>query len=378
MPAIHSRCWVEIDLSALERNLQRIRAALPEWIRYVAVVKADAYGHGLGPTVTRLMQAGVDMFAVANVKEASAIREFGAGWPILVLSAVLPEEDEALVDCQLTPTVSSADEVERFNRLGRKSGRPIPVHLKVDTGMGRMGVWHEDLPPLLERMREANHLRLEGIYTHFASADLDPEFTELQRARFLQALSHLPAPPGPLWVHADNSAGLESLRRDCPINAVRVGILQFGVCPYPRSLLGAVEVDPVLSFHTRVGLVKELPAGQSVSYGRTCRLERRSRLAVITAGYGDGIPTHLSNRAQVMIRGRRCPILGRVTMDQTIVDVTELGRVEVGDVVTLIGRQGEAAIEVAEFSQWAHHIPWEIFVSITRRVQRVYRTDSLV
>jgi alanine racemase len=370
------RAWAEIDLGALERNLGRIRAALPGQIRYVAVVKADAYGHGMAPTVARLMQSGADAFAVASVFEAAEVREIGPGWPILLLSALLPEEDRYLLDYDLEATVSNLEETDRLDRLGRAHHRQIPVHLKIDTGMGRLGIWHEQAEALAHRILEAKGLRLSGVYTHFSSADSDPAFTREQRGLFLRKLEALGlATREDLLIHADNSAGLETFSPDSPFNAVRIGLLQYGLAPYRQSLLANLRPEPVLSFHTRVGLLKDLPRGTGVSYGRTCFLERDSRVAVLTAGYGDGIPTSASNRGEVLIGGHKCPILGRVTMDQTLVDVTDLPGVAVGDEVVLIGRQGKARITVEAFSQWGKMIPWETLCSITRRVPRIYRTS---
>jgi alanine racemase len=370
------RCWAEIDLAALERNLRLIRASLPPQIRYVAVVKADAYGHGLPQTVARLMHAGADLFAVANVSEAEAIRELGPGWPILLLSPLLPEEDRYLAELDLAATVSTEDEVTRFDAVGRAAGQPVSVHLKIDTGMGRLGVWHERAPELYLKIRNASHVRLAGVFTHFASPDDDPAFTSEQRRRFLAVLQCCEGLPlKDLFIHADNSAGIETLPGGSPFNAVRVGLLQFGVLPHPNSLLAQVHTEPVFSFHTRVGIVKDLPRGTGISYGRTHTLSRDSRVAVLTAGYGDGLPRAASNRAQVLVRGRRCPVLGRVTMDQTVVDVTDVPSVESGDEVVLVGRQQGTEISLAEFSRWADTIPWETLCSVTKRVPRIYKTS---
>jgi alanine racemase len=374
------RCWAEIDLAALERNLKLIRASLPTRIKYVAVVKADAYGHGLPQTAARLMHAGADLFGVANIAEAMTIRELSADWPVLLLSPVLPEEDKYLAECQLAATVSSAEEVQRFDAVGQAAGRPIDLHLKIDTGMGRLGVWHEQAGALYQMIVGARGVRLAGVFTHFASADEDPAFTEQQRGLFLAALRALPgfdpAAPG-LFVHADNSAGLETTPGGSVFNAVRVGLLQFGVLPHPNSMLARVHTEPVFSFHTRVGLVKELPAGTGVSYGRTRVVTRATRIALLTAGYGDGIARACSNRASVLIAGQRCPILGRVCMDQTIVDITDVpAPVKAGDPVVLVGRQGSEEITVAEFSRWSDTIPWETLCSVTKRVPRLYRNAT--
>jgi alanine racemase len=370
------RCWAEIDLAALERNLRLIRASLPAHIKYVAVVKADAYGHGLHQTVARLMHAGADLFAVANVTEAAAIRELGPGWPVLLLSPLLPEEDRYLLEYDITAAVSSAEEVDRFETVGREAGRVVHVHLKIDTGMGRLGVWHENAGRLFDRIRQAEHVQLDGAFTHFSSADDDPAFTDEQRRRFLAALRSCEGlDPARLLIHADNSAGLETAHGEQPFNAVRVGLLQFGILPHPNSMLARVHTEPVFSFRTRVGLVKTLPAGTDISYNRTRTLQRDSTVAVLCAGYGDGIARACSNRAEVLVHGVRCPVLGRVTMDQTIIDVTDVPGVHCGDQATLVGRQDGASISIAEFSDWSDSIPWETLCSVTKRVPRIYRTS---
>ena len=377
------RCWAEIDLGALERNIDHIREALPEHIAYVAVVKADAYGHGIHNTVLRLMSARIDCnaFAVANLAEAAQINELGNirdSWSILVLSAILPEEDGLLADNpNAIPTVSSLDEVRRFAQVSKTRRDPVPVHLKIDTGMGRMGVWHEEALDLYRAIVEEPGVVLRGVYTHFSSADTDPEFTAHQRSLFLATLKKLPGlDPESLTIHADNSAGLKTLGKRSPFNAVRVGLLQFGVTPYKDSVFGSVQVEPVMGFHTKVGLVKNLPAGTGVSYGQNHILNRPSRIAILTAGYGDGVPISLSNKGRVLIHGRHCPILGRVTMDQTIVDVTDLPGVLPGDKATFFGRQGETTLPITEFCSLSQQIPWEIFCSITKRVERVYLKDT--
>ena len=368
------RCWAEIDLAALERNLRLIRATLPSHMKYVAVVKADAYGHGLPQTAARLMHAGADLFAVATLSEATSLREVGPGWPILLLSPLLPDEDRYLAEYDLAATVSSAGEVTRFNAVGRSAGKPISIHLKIDTGMGRLGVWHEDVGEVWAAINESKHLRLAGVFTHFASPD-DATFTAEQRRRFLAALDRCRGiRTDEIFVHADNSAGIETLPGSSPFNAVRIGLLQFGILPHPNSLLAEVHTEPVFSLKTRVGLVKRLPGGQTVSYGRTHRLAEETKVAVLCAGYGDAIPRAMSGRAEVLINGRRCRVLGRVTMDQTIVDVTALPSVSCGDEVVLVGHQGDGVISISEFSQWADTIPWETLCSVTKRVPRIYRT----
>lgn len=374
------RCWAEIDLAALERNLKAIQAALPSHIRYIAVVKADAYGHGMHQTVARLMQNGVDMFAVANVGEAATIREIGgSGWPILLLSATLRDEIPYLFEYDLIPTVSSVEEIDALAAEARRRRQPLRVHLKIDTGMGRLGIWHEYAEDLFDAAAKASaELVVDGVYTHFASAEKDREFTELQRRRFTAALAKAKSlpPRDQLMIHADNSAGITSFTRDSAYNAVRIGLLQFGVSPYPDSLFAQVATSPIFSFRTRVSLLKRLPAGTDISYGRTCRLERDSVVAVLSAGYGDGIPRALSNKGHALVQGVPCRILGRVTMDQVILDVTHLNTLPViGEEAVLIGTQGESAISIEDFSLWADTISWETLCSITKRVPRIYKTS---
>lgn len=370
------RCYAHVDLDALENNVAHIRKALPEHIRYLSVVKADAYGHGLEPIVRRLSQCGVVDFAVANVHEADAIRETGAAENILILSALLPCEMEILVANRWIATVSGTDEFMRLAQTAEKLGMSARCHLKIDTGMGRLGLWHEDTSQWQAAIRMGKNIQVEGVYTHFSSADSSLEFTETQRARFISALNtlDLPAPRRgqPLWIHADNSAGFFSFAKDSRFNAIRVGLLQFGYSPMADSAADTWKVQPVLSLHARVGAVKRLPAGATVSYARSHCLQRDSRLAILTAGYGDGIPVSCSNRGQVLIQGQRHPIIGRVTMDQIVVNITGSDTIQPGDPVVFIGRQGQASISIREYSEWAQSIPYECLCRISRRVPRIY------
>ncbi len=322
------------------------------------------------------MHAGADLFGVANLAEAAAIRELSPDWPILLLSPLLPDEDRYVIEYDVAATVSSTDEVTRLEAAGRAAGRAVTVHLKIDTGMGRLGVWHEEAPALYRQILDSKNLKLAGVFTHFSSPDDDAAFTAEQRRRFLAALVRCDGIDlSTLLIHADNSAGLETIAVAGPFNAVRIGLLQFGILPHSRSLLAQVQTTPVFSFRTRVGLVKRLPAGNSISYGRTHVLKRDSVVAILTAGYGDGLPRTASNRGHVLIRGQRCPVLGRVTMDQTIVDVTDVPGVCAGDEVVHIGSQSGAEIGLTEFSRWADTIPWETLCSVTKRVPRLYRTS---
>ena len=372
------RAWATIDLGALERNLKTIRQAMPDYLSYISVVKANAYGHGLAPVVSRLMRANADAFAVANLEEASALREVGVGWPILILSVLLPTEYPEAIRLDVRPVLSSVREVEELACAAKSQGKPVGVHLKIDTGMGRLGIWYPRFSELLNAIVAHPLLHLEGLCTHFSSADKDPEFTAIQRARFLECFGQMPARQSEkLLIHADNSAGIESFPKNGPFNAARVGLLQFGVRPAPGSLLGKAITEPVLSFRARVGLVKELPKGTPVSYGQMYRLQRDSRVAVLTAGYADGLSTALSNTGNVIIRDSLCPVIGRVTMDQTMVDVTDLPAAPaIGDQATFIGRSPSHSISVSDYAGWSNQIEWEALCSLSARTQRIYQTDS--
>lgn len=373
------RCWAEIDLRNLRTNVATIRRYLGGQREYVAVVKADAYGLGLGAIVRTLLASGVRSFAVANVAEALQVRDLARRARIIVLSPILREEDEYLFEHDLIPMISSPGEHERLQELGRAHGTSIPFHLKIDTGMGRLGVHFEDIASLATLFAPHPHAHIVGICTHFSCADSDPEFTRRQRERFLAILKKYPLPASEvLMIHADNSAGLDSLEPQMCFNAVRIGLLQLGCAPNPASVTGDLPLSPVLSLHTRIGLIKELPAGSGVSYGRTHVTSSRCRIAVLTAGYCDGIPVSASNRAHILVAGTRCPIIGRVTMDQTIIDVSHVdpAAIAVGDIATIVGSQGKESITLHEFSAAAETIPWEICCSISKRVARITNGEA--
>jgi alanine racemase len=370
------RCWVEIHLSELEHNLQCIRSMVPSHVKIISVVKADAYGHGIHATVARLMQSGTDIFAVANVQEGASIREMGSGWPILTLSPLLPEEIPACIENNITPTISTYQEAEAINKVASIKKSPIQCHFKIDTGMGRLGIWYEQALEEYIKISKLHYIRIQGIYTHFATSDTDIQFTHKQRELFLSIIDHLPNLPKDCIFHADNSAGLDSFSPEGGrlFNAVRVGLLQFGAQARENSLLQFYNPKPTLSFHTRIGLIKKVPSGTPISYNLTHRVDHETTLAIITAGYADGIPLSISNRGSVLIQGKKCRILGRVTMDQIIVDVDHLNNPQCGDEVVLIGQQGKEKITLEEFSKNAQSIPWEILCSISKRVERIYKT----
>ncbi len=369
------RCWAEVDLEALRGNLAWLRHRVGAGVRLMTVVKADAYGHGLKQIAGLLMQSGTDVFGVANLNEAHAIRSVGPGWPIVMLGACLPDEIERAVRDEVQPTLSSVEEARAFSAVAERLGRVVKVHVKVDTGMGRLGLAAETAADAIEQMRALPGLKVEGIYTHYASADDDAAYSARQARRFQQVLGilHERGIEIPI-VHANNSAAILHQRGTNAL-MVRPGLLVYGVIPPGRRRWdreGIGHVRAALSFKCRVSLVKCFPAGCRLSYGGTYVTRRPVRVAVVTAGYGDGYLRSASGRARVLIGGRRCAVLGRITMDQMLVDVSRCPAVAAGDEVVLIGSQGEETIGATEVAGWAGTIPWEVLTAITHRVPRVY------
>ena len=366
-----SRCWAEIDLAALRHNLGVARECAGPDASVLAVVKADAYGHGVVPVAQALHDGGgVKTFGVANVAEAARLQDCLPGVGVTILSPALPAERAEVVRRGVLPWVSSVEEVEDYARLSLelRGGNLFGVEMVVDTGMGREGVLEAGAEALRQRVSTLPGLILEGVVTHLPSPDEDEAFTRDELARFERLLSgdH----PGPRR-HAQNSAGLLGypLARGC--NVVRPGLMLYGASPLPAW---QARLRPVLTLRTRVSLVRDLPAGHGISYGRTFVTPRPMRVGTLAMGYADGYPRHLSNAgAEVLVRGRRCPVLGRVTMDQTMICLDALPGVVAGEEAVLIGRQGNEEILAAELAAKAGTIPWEIFTGLTTRVERVYR-----
>ncbi|HEY0456889.1 MAG TPA: alanine racemase [Verrucomicrobiae bacterium] len=369
------RCWAEVDFNALRGNLAWIRHRVGPEVKIMTVVKADAYGHGLKQIAALLMQSGTDIFGVANLAEAQAIRAVGRGWPILMLGACLPHEVEAAIRDQVMVTISSLAEARAFSKAAARLGKAAQVHLKIDTGMGRLGARPEEAKRLLAKMEKLPGLAIKGIYTHYACAEDDKVVSKRQGDIFLQTLKDLRISERKIeFVHANNSAAL-ILEPRTIFNTVRPGLLVYGIVPQGRRHISdeiSGQLRPALSWKCRVSLVKEIPKNFSLSYGGSFVSKRAMRVATLTAGYGDGYLRAGSNRAQVLIRGRRCPLLGRVTMDQILIDVSQVARVESGDEAVLIGRQGADEISATELASWLGTIAWEILTNITYRVPRLY------
>jgi alanine racemase len=362
----HRRCWVEVDGRALRHNFRVLRGLVPRATRLMAGVKANAYGHGLVPMARELEAIGADWLGVANVAEGAALREAGVGLPILLLSATLPEEMEEAVRRKLTLTLSTSDEAKRLGRIAGALRRKAEVHFKIDTGMGRLGCWHPHARRELARIRRVPGLAVKGLCTHFASADNDADLTRAQ----WEAISPFFAENKDLLRHAANSSAV-TRRYGFNADMVRLGLALYGIAPNPEDQ--GLGLRPILTWKSRVTLLHEITRGRTVSYGAIYRVPSPQRQAVVAMGYGDGYFRLHSNASHMLVRGKRCPIRGRVTMDQIMIDVTRASGCRVGDEVVALGAQNGEEIHARELATQAHTIPWEILTNIGARVSRIYR-----
>ena len=363
--------WAEVSLSAIEHNFKQVRRLVGKETNIMIVVKANAYGHGIVEVSTVLERLGVDYLGVATTDEAVRLREHGIKTPILVLGSVLPDEVKVLVENNVTLTLCSEDllaAIMKETPIGLKA----KVHIKIDTGMGRIGIWHEEALQFIKTIAQEKNVIIEGIYTHFSSAGRDDFFTNYQIESFEKLLAKLEGFDIRIPLrHSANSIATVDFKRS-HLNLVRPGLIIYGMYPkhtFPRL----IKLKPVLSLKTRIVYIKETPAGRSISYGRTYVTQKHTRIATLPIGYADGYARNLSNRAEVLIRGRRAPVAGRVTMDQTMIDIGHLKGVRIGDEVVLIGKQGRNEIRSEKLARLAETIAYEFICGISNRVPRIYK-----
>lgn len=353
---------LRVDLSAIAHNSRILKGAVGDEVQMMAVVKANAYGHGLVPVARTALMNGASWLGVAVPEEGRKLRQAGVAAPILVLGNVNPEGASIAAEYGLTQTVFDLPGVELLARTGRE----IDVHLKIDTGMNRIGARTEaEIQAVLEALTAAPQLHLTGAFTHFADADNpDDAFSRQQFDRFEKRAALLP--PG-LLLHA--AASDASLRFPwARLSMVREGIALYGCI----EGYGELDLRPAMSLETRVAYIKEITAGDTVGYGRTYTADHPMRVATLPIGYGDGYPRACSGKAQVLLHGQRCPVLGRVCMDQLMVDVSGLDEIRQGDTAVLMGRQGDQRITAAELARWAGTISYEILLSPHARVPVIY------
>jgi alanine racemase len=359
------RVWAEIDLSALRHNLGVVRRALAPETKILAVAKADAYGHGALPVAWTALESGCSMVGVGDSGEALHLREGGIPGPILILGAIVEEEIHKVVQYDVSVTIHSADLLALLDQEARRRDRVLRVHLKVDTGMARLGVSPGRALDVARAVMDFPHLQLEGLSTHLASAS-NPEASREQLDLFRSVVEEL-AQDGiqPPLLHAANSLGLFT----CPeahFDMVRTGIAMYGIDPGPFAAL-KIPLKPVLSLKTQIAYLKGVAEGTAIGYDGRGRAARATKIATCPVGYDDGYPFSLSNRAEAILRGRRVPLVGNVTMDYIMLDVGEVPDAAVGDTVTLIGE----GMRVEELARKAGTIPYEITCRLGRRVGRV-------
>ena len=361
-----------ISFRALASNFRLLRETIGPQVGVIAVVKADAYGHGSARVARLLEGLGVKGFGVATVEEGSELRQAGIQAPVLVMGAAYGRDHEEVIAADLIPMVGVPGDVELFAAAARRLGRErLGVHVKVDTGMTRLGVTHPRFEEFLRQCAAFENIRVDGLATHFAAADgEDPQPTREQLRRFIQCLDRARAMGAdPQVIHAANSAA--AIRFPAArFDLVRPGIVLYGAAPSEHVPLPGLQ--PVLSLRTRINALRRVPAHTPVSYGGTFVTARASIIATLPVGYADGYSRALSNRAQVLLRGRRAPLVGTVCMDLCMVDVTDVPGAAVGDRVTLLGGEGELVITPEELAGWAGTISYEVLAGITRRVPRIY------
>lgn len=368
--------WAEIDLSAIRHNIEYMRSLLAPRTQIMAVVKANGYGHGAYQVALTALDCGVQRLGVALVEEALELREKGIVVPIHLLSEPPWDSEEELLRYHLMPTIYTYEAAKRISDYFWLENRICPVHVKIDTGMHRVGMDPEEAEELILKIMGLPGLKIEGLMTHFAVAD-DPTnpYTMDQFKKFCRIIDALRRRKIIFRLnHCANSAATINFK-ETHLDMVRLGITLYGLNPSPKTVVRGLK--PALSLKAKVSFIKELEEGERISYGLTYRTDRKSLIATIPIGYGDGYSRLLSNRALVLIKGKRAPVVGRVTMDQIMVDVTDIEEVEVGAEAVLIGHQGKESISADELAELVGTINYEIVCMIGQRVPRVYVSSEL-
>ncbi len=357
-----------INLSAIEENMRRIRSAVPQTTKMMAVVKADGYGHGAVETSRAAIRGGADMLAVATVGEGKLLRNQGIDIPVLVLGAATEADTYEGVKYNLIQTVCSPEMVLWCENSAKRIRKQAEVHLKMDTGMGRIGVRTEaERDEVLSSISRSSHVRLTGVFTHFADADGDEDgkqYTHVQFQRFLEMSDVL---PDGILRHCCNSAAIHRFP-EMSLDMVRAGISLYGYPPVSTP----IPLQPCMRWSADISYIKDLPAGSCISYGRTYRTGKTIRAATITCGYGDGYFRAAGEKGYVLIGGKRAKIIGRICMDQMMADITDIDHVAIGDEAILIGRDGDEEISAEDIARWAGTISYEILLSSGSRVDRIY------
>lgn len=364
------KTWAEINLAAVRFNIINIQKKLGKNIELMAIVKCNAYGHGAIEVSRQILNLGVKALGVSSLYEGIDLRDIFKDIPIIVLSAGMSGQAEEFIEYNLSPVVCTWQMTNALADAARKRGTRAKVHIKVDTGMGRIGVWHERADEFTRQVHKMPDIEIEGICSHFATSDeQNLDFAKQQFEWFNRCLEKIKDLPI-RFKHISNTAAIFNLP-EAHLNMVRPGLSIYGVSP-SEYVKDVEKLRPALSLKTKVAFLKTIPKGRTLSYARTYKTEKEMKVATLPVGYGDGYPLSLSNKAYVLIKGKKARILGAVTMDQIMVDVTDIKDVKTEDIAVLIGKQGDEEITATEIARMAGTIPYEIFTSINKRVQRVY------
>jgi len=365
-----------INLDAYAFNLALVHRIVGRNIAVIPIVKANAYGHGLEPIARTAIQSGAKLLGVAAVEEAICLRDAGIKTPILVMTPSHRETLRLFIEYKLTPILSDTAAAESLGMMAHEAHYVAPIHCKIDTGMGRQGIDYDDALDVLQRLRCITNIDIQGICTHFPTADLvEDRFTQSQIKAFKDLLKQMDRAGIPYeMAHAANSAAIVNYR-DSLFDAVRPGLICYGIWPC-KTAPGVSTLRRALRWETTVVQVRALKSRANIGYGRTYTAGSPLRTAILPVGYADGYRYQLSNNADVLIRGRRCPVLGAISMDQIVVDVTALPHVSCGDVATLLGTDGELEITAEELAERAGTIPYDILTGIGARVFREYKYDT--
>lgn len=374
------RTWAEIDLDALDYNIQSIRSKMKDGQKVMGVVKADAYGHGDGFVCRKLQEEGFDWFGVSNIEEAMSLRTEGITKPILILGYTAVECAPIMAEQKITQALIGKEYCDALQAAAEKAGVVVEGHIKLDTGMTRIGFQTDDenfaesLQDIIAVSKMPN-IRITGIFTHHAVADAyqgdNPEFTEMQFTHFMKMLDALQEANVDVGLrHCANSATIISYPEK-HLDMCRSGIITYGMLP-SNECAGRIDLKPLMTLKTTIGLVKKVKAGAQLSYGRTYTAETDRVIATVPIGYADGYSRNLSNKAKMLVHGKLVPVVGRVCMDQTMIDVTDVPDVKMGDEVVVFGRQGDAVLPVEDLAAKLNTINYEVTSMITKRVPRVY------
>jgi alanine racemase len=381
--------YAEVDLKALRYNFRQINRLASRTEFYVstrpqskriikgrelilAVVKADAYGHGMRQVAALLHKEKVGFFGVSDAHEGIALRRAGIKKPVLLFESTMPTQASEIIRYRLMPTVCTLELARALDRIAGKNGKKVDIHIKVDTGMGRLGIWHKEAYAFIHQVHAFRHLRIMGIYTHFPAADTDRPFTKEQVKCLYDLVKKLDRSGLIIpYIHAANSMGLAGFKTHI-LNLARPGLMLYGLYPHP-GLRKKIRLNPVLNVRSHVIFLKNVAKGRSISYGRTFYTQKDMLVATVPIGYNDGYFRAFSNKASVLINGVRCPVAGRVTMDQIMVDASRVNGIKLGSSVTVLGSQERECISADELADFADTINYEIVCSLGNRLPRVYK-----